>query len=93
MITAMTKTARIKEATRMFYEFVERNDFIAEDEGFGYWMVGHRSDNHFASGMFQVNRGNGDFDICTYLCEDEDALEFAKRLEEYMENVKRMMEL
>ena len=43
--------------------------------------------------MFQVNRGNGDFDVCTHLCECEEALEFAKRLEEHMENVKRMMEL
>ena len=92
MITAMTKKERIKEAARMFYEFVERNDFIADDDGFGYWMVAKqgavRSDQ-----MFQVNRGNGDFDVCTHLCECEEALEFAKRLEEHMENVKRMMNL
>ena len=88
----MTKTARIKEATRMFYEFVERNDFIAEDEGFGYWMVAKQGADQ-ADQMFQVNRGNGDFDVCTHLCECEEALEFAKRLEEHMENVKRMMEL
>lgn len=88
----MTKTARIKEATRMFYEFVERNDFIAEDEGFGYWMVAKQGADR-ADQMFQVNRGNGDFDVCTHLCECEEALEFAKRLEEHMENVKRMMEL
>ena len=35
----MTKKERIQEATRMFYEFVERNGFIADDDGFGYWMV------------------------------------------------------
>jgi hypothetical protein len=92
MITAMTKKERIREAARMFYEFCDRNDFIADDEGFGYWMVAKigtvRSDQ-----MFQVNRGNGDFDVCTHLCECEEALEFAKRLEEHMDNVKRMMEL
>ena len=88
----MTKTARIKEATRMFYEFVDQNGFIADDEGFGYWMVAKqgtvRNDQ-----MFQVNRGNGDFDVCTHLCECEEALGFAKELEGHMDNVKRMMEL
>jgi len=46
-----------------------------------------------ADEMFQVSRGNGDFDVCTHLCECEEALEFAKELEVEMENVKRMMEL
>ena len=88
----MTKTARIKEATRMFYEFVEQNGFMADDEGFGYWMVAKQGACR-ADEMFQVNRGNGEFGVCTHLCECEEALEFAKRLEEHMENVKRMMEL
>ncbi len=86
----MTKTARIKEATRMFYEFVEKNGFMADDEGFGYWMVAKQGSTR-ADEMFQVNRG--DFDVCTHLCECEEALEFAKGLEVEMENVKRMMEL
>lgn len=88
----MTKTARIKEATRMFYEFVEKNGFMADDEGFGYWMVAKQGACR-ADEMFQVNRGNGDFDVCTHLCECEEALEFAKELEGHMDNVKRMMEL
>ena len=88
----MTKTARIKEATRMFYEFVEKNGFMADDEGFGYWMVAKQGAFR-ADEMFQVNRGNGDFDVCTHLSECEEALEFAKELEGHMDNVKRMMEL
>ena len=88
----MTKTARIKEATRLFYEFVEKNGFMADDEGFGYWMVAKQGACR-ADEMFQVNRGNGDFDVCTHLCECEEALEFAKELEGHMDNVKRMMEL
>ena len=88
----MTKKERIQEATRLFYEFIECNDFIAEDDGFGYWMVAKKDDCH-PDRMFQVNRRNGGFDVCTHLCEGEEALEFAKRLEEHMENVKRMMEL
>jgi len=88
----MTKTARIKEATRMFYEYCQREGFMADDEGFGYWMVSKQGSTR-ADEMFQVNRGNGDFDVCTHLCECEEALEFAKELEVEMENVKRMMEL
>ena len=87
----MTKKERIQEATRMFYEFVERNGFIADDEGFGYWMVAKQGACR-ADQMFQVNRRNGGFDVCTHLCECEEALGFAKELEGHMENVKRMME-
>ena len=88
----MTKKERIQEATRMFYEFVESKGFMADDDGFGYWMVAKQG-AYRGDQMFQVSRRNGGFDMCTYLCECEETLGFAKELEEYMENVKRMMEL
>ena len=88
----MTKTERIQEATRLFYEFVDQRGFIADDEGFGYWMVAKQGSVR-ADKMFQVSRRNGGFEVCTHLCECENALEFAKELEGHMENVKRMFEL
>ena len=86
----MTKTERIQEATRLFYEFVDQRGFIADDEGFGYWMVAKQGSVR-ADEMFQVQRRG--FDVCTHLCECENALEFAKELDGHMENVKRMMNL
>ena len=88
----MTKKERIQEATRMFYEFVESKGFMADDDGFGYWMVAKQG-AVTNDQMFQVTRRNGAFDVCTHLCECEEALGFAKELEGHMENVKRMMNL
>ena len=86
----MTKTERTQEATRMFYEICDRNGFIAEDEGFGYWMVAKQGSVR-ADEMFQVQRRG--FEVVTHLCECENALEFAKQLNGALENWKRMFEL
>ena len=86
----MTKTERIQEATRLFYEICDNNGFIAEDEGFGSWTVFQKGEAR-SDQMFQVGRRK--FDVCTTFCECEKALQFARKLEVEMENVKRMMEL
>tara|TARA_B100000497_G_C7477142_1_gene293324 strand:+ start:183 stop:443 length:261 start_codon:yes stop_codon:yes gene_type:complete len=86
----MTKTEKNQEVTRMFYEYCEQRGFIADDEGFGYWMVAKQGSAR-ADEMFQVSRRG--FEVVTHLCECENALEFAKQLDGVLENWKRMFEL
>ncbi len=86
----MTKTEKNQEVTRMFYEYCEQRGFIADDEGFGYWMVAKQGSVR-ADEMFQVHRRG--FEVVTHLCECENALEFAKQLDGVLENWKRMFEL
>ncbi len=86
----MTKKEKNQEVTRMFYEYCEQRGFIADDEGFGYWMVAKQGSVR-ADEMFQVQRRG--FEVVTHLCECENTLEFAKQLDGVLENWKRMFEL
>ena len=89
MITAMTKTEKKQEVTRMFYEFIERKGFEAFDEGHGYWYVFPKN-NDFNTTRFQVTR---DFEINTFGCYSQFVLEFADQLNQELETYQRMMEL
>ena len=86
----MTKTERTQEATRMFYEICERNDFKVVDDGFGYWYVAKQGKG-YAHEMFQVQRRG--FEVVINFCECEEALQFAKDLEIELENIKRMFDI
>ena len=85
----MTKTEKTQEVTRLFYEFCEQKGYIAEDDGFGAWVVAK-----FPAGlnqMLQVDRRG--FAVHTNGCECGKTLKFAKELEIEIENYKRMFEL
>tara|TARA_R110000764_G_scaffold189205_2_gene274456 strand:+ start:574 stop:834 length:261 start_codon:yes stop_codon:yes gene_type:complete len=86
----MTKTERTQEATRMFYEICERNDFKVVDDGFGYWYVAKQGSMR-EKYMFQVQRRG--FEIDTNFCECGLALQFAKDLAIELENIKRMFDI
>ena len=86
----MTKQEKYQEINRMFYTFCEERGFSVSDEGFGDWVVTKNGSTHHSE-SFRVSRNT--YHIPVQFTEDDKTLEFAKKLEVFLQDLQRMFEI